>query len=171
MKVTAVQIRNWKSFEDSGLVTLDQINVLLGRNNSGKSALLRAVHLMQRPFQAEDVDDIRLGASQATIHVRLGGSNLADDVSRHFSHRDDAVHPPVVLDIQAMRQDDGRLGYGYELKLPGGTRSVTNIRPEEPRNFIYTYLSKRKVSAFQRQVDRNSTPRCFRQSPSSRFEG
>jgi predicted ATPase len=157
MKIAAVQIKNWKSFEDSGLVKLDQINVLLGGTNSGKSALVRAVHLMQRPPSAEDLANIRLGATQADIHLRLSGSNIADDIKRHYGDQDGTVQQPVVLDIMMLRQGNDSLGHGYSLKLSGAQVTVQAIEAVEPKNFIYTYLSKRKVTAFGRAIDRSRT--------------
>jgi len=44
MWVSGIQVRNYKSFSDSGLVSLGpKFNVILGQNNSGKSALLESL--------------------------------------------------------------------------------------------------------------------------------
>lgn len=44
MRLTNIQIRNYKSFEDSGRIELAPgINVVVGRNNAGKSSLLEAM--------------------------------------------------------------------------------------------------------------------------------
>jgi AAA15 family ATPase/GTPase len=60
MKLSSVRITNFKSFADTGTIALGPINILLGRNNHGKSAFIRAVHLMQQGASI-DGGDIRLG--------------------------------------------------------------------------------------------------------------
>jgi len=70
MKISKVQIVNFKSFADSGEVDLKSINVLIGRNNSGKSAFIHAVHLIQNGADY-DLRDIRRGADFCEISYSL----------------------------------------------------------------------------------------------------
>jgi hypothetical protein len=51
--------------------------VLLGRNNHGKSAFIRGVHLLQ-PGPGVNASDIRLGEQQASAHFTLTGENAED---------------------------------------------------------------------------------------------
>lgn len=44
MKLKSFRVRNYRSINDSGDVTVSRITALLGRNESGKSNLLRALH-------------------------------------------------------------------------------------------------------------------------------
>ncbi len=44
MRLTSFQVTNYRSVRDSGLIKVEQITSLLGRNESGKSNLLRALH-------------------------------------------------------------------------------------------------------------------------------
>lgn len=44
MQLESFRVRNYRSINDSGEVTVSQITALLGRNESGKSNLLRALH-------------------------------------------------------------------------------------------------------------------------------
>ena len=43
MELTKVRIKNFRSINDSGDITVDKITALVGRNESGKSALLLAL--------------------------------------------------------------------------------------------------------------------------------
>src|ERR1051325_9217459 len=46
MHIKSARIQNYKSFNDSGEIQFEpEISVLMGRNNSGKSALLEAISL------------------------------------------------------------------------------------------------------------------------------
>ena len=44
MRLQSFRVRNYRSIDDSGDVTVSRITALLGRNESGKSNLLRALH-------------------------------------------------------------------------------------------------------------------------------
>lgn len=44
MKLESFRVRNYRSINDSGEITVSRITALLGRNESGKSNLLRALH-------------------------------------------------------------------------------------------------------------------------------
>lgn len=44
MKFVAVDIRNFRSVKDGGIKNIDNFNVFIGKNNSGKSNLLSAIH-------------------------------------------------------------------------------------------------------------------------------
>lgn len=44
MKLESFRVRNYRSINDSGVVAVSRITALLGRNESGKSNLLRALH-------------------------------------------------------------------------------------------------------------------------------
>ncbi len=44
MRLASFQITNFRSINDSGLIDSTQITTILGRNDSGKSNLLRALH-------------------------------------------------------------------------------------------------------------------------------
>ncbi len=47
MTVTAFRVQNFMGFEDSEWIELRPITVLFGRNSSGKSALIRALLLLE----------------------------------------------------------------------------------------------------------------------------
>lgn len=44
MKLESFRVRNYRSINDSGEISVSRITALLGRNESGKSNLLRALH-------------------------------------------------------------------------------------------------------------------------------
>lgn len=70
MKVSSVRIVNFKSFADTGEIQLGKVNVLVGRNNHGKSAFIRAVHLLQQGAE-NNPGLIRLGANTSEITFGL----------------------------------------------------------------------------------------------------
>lgn len=70
MKIARLRIQNWKSFSDTGELGLTDINIIVGRNNTGKSALLRAVHWMQASA-IQEVGDVRLGEKRLSLKLCL----------------------------------------------------------------------------------------------------
>jgi predicted ATPase len=47
MRVTTLKLENYRAFESMEPIELENINVLIGRNNAGKSSIVRALHCMQ----------------------------------------------------------------------------------------------------------------------------
>jgi hypothetical protein len=54
MPVDAFRLENFMAFEDTGWIELRKINLLLGRNSSGKSAIIRALRLMKQSLLNEE---------------------------------------------------------------------------------------------------------------------
>jgi putative ATP-dependent endonuclease of the OLD family len=79
MKLSAIYIRNFRSVKDARIEDIDNFNVLIGKNNSGKSNLLAAIHAF---FQI--LSNGSLVSSQPVI------GNLSD-----FTQRDSSV--PISL--------------------------------------------------------------------------
>jgi len=164
MKLSSVRITNFKSFADTGDVQLGQMNILVGPNNHGKSVFIRAVHTMQQGA-IFNVGDIRLGEQQASVHLGLTGESLAD-IQRHYPH---AGTPSLGMTFNFSRQlaSNNRPTYNRSIQLDPGSQSTQAgqrsnwspqpLPPREPDNFIYTYLSKRKVAGFERTVNLDNT--------------
>jgi hypothetical protein len=160
MKITSVRIQNWKSFADSGKVELADINVIVGRNNSGKSAFLRAVHLMQSGSDPQ-TSDIRLQAEEGEVLLGLTSSRMEHDVCRHWHYNynldeRDTLHFAIELSRRPQNQGtNANIGLGFNEIEDSGTPGL--IPASEPNNFIYPYFSKRKVVAFDPQIDERRT--------------
>ena len=148
MKINRLRIRNLKSFADTGDLELSSVNVLVGRNNSGKSTLIRGVHLLQSGGLIE-AKDVRIGEAQSAVEFELDGIN-----ARHFPNSEAHV-----------RKTGGTSSGRYAVTVnPNGAIPVprmtigdadfdaAQVANVEPNNVIYAYLSKRKVLAFNEDV-------------------
>jgi predicted ATP-dependent endonuclease of OLD family len=58
MRATRFRVQNFCNIDDSGWVSLDQVTALVGRNESGKTTLLKALHKFN-PATAESYDPMR----------------------------------------------------------------------------------------------------------------
>jgi hypothetical protein len=59
MEISRIVIRNFKGIEKAELSPIKAINVLIGRNNSGKSSILSCLEFLNQYFKALDRDDKR----------------------------------------------------------------------------------------------------------------
>jgi energy-coupling factor transporter ATP-binding protein EcfA2 len=58
MKLEKFRITNYKTIEDSGWITLDEVTALVGKNESGKTSLLRALSKLN-PTDGAELDSLR----------------------------------------------------------------------------------------------------------------
>jgi hypothetical protein len=149
VKLNTLRIVNYKSFADSHEIDLGSINVLIGRNNSGKSAFIHAAQLVQRGADYSP-RDIRLGADYCEISY-----TLADHLP--------ALARPVgpveagALVLATVKIDPNSSPTNLATTMGQASTNYAFISDREPDNFIYTYLSKRKVTSFDQVVNLDKT--------------
>jgi predicted ATPase len=146
-----LSVVNFQSISDSGSIGLGPITVVVGRNNTGKSALLRAVYMIQ-DGSPHRLTDIRLGESAA--NVTLGFTELPPNV---ITREDDGEIYPV----EAKYYDKGgQLNLAYnrnnELSLwitsdNKGSTDILRWPSREPRNLIFPSLARRHQQYYQQQ--------------------
>jgi predicted ATPase len=66
--LTQLQLKNFKAWNDTGLICLKPVTMLLGTNSSGKSTLIQSLLLLRQTIQSPD----------RTIHLNLGGDEVND---------------------------------------------------------------------------------------------
>ena len=146
MWVSSIRIDNIKSFETSGTIRLDKkMNILLGANNSGKSTILRVLYLVQNAAILTP-SDVRIGAPNASAAIKL------EDIDNPYVGG--WIKSGLVPTIEVTGNRGGSLRTSMVAPNNAGRTNVT-IPSREPDNFIYPYLSKRKVQGYRRQVNRN----------------
>lgn len=140
MWIWKISLQNIRGFENEMIEFSRGINVLVGPNNSGKSTIAQAALLLQQPFQF-NASHVRSGASQGDVRIHL------NDTKGYF----DADGPPPVELYFSINKSGGS---SSQLSSRSGSRSPgQQIVSREPNNFIYPYLSKRKVGGFNEQIN------------------
>lgn len=104
MWIRRIRLRNYSSFDDSDWIDLSRgLNVVIGQNNSGKSALLAAVssilpdkpHRNLERFLPADLGrpsvEIEAQTTTGEIRRRLSASGIAMDISVGRAFREPAV--------------------------------------------------------------------------------
>ena len=76
---TSLRLTHFKAWQDTGMITLKPVTVLLGTNSSGKSSLIQSLLLLKQTVQSPD----------RSIHLNLGGDEISDLFD--FGHFDEVV--------------------------------------------------------------------------------
>lgn len=146
MKINWFRATNFRSFTDSGKVELKNMNILIGANNTGKSSVLRALHIIQQG-QYEIYGDVRVGAREAKIEI-----SLTDITGQHGWTNSpllfDAVYHATII------SSDRRSGeIKSRIDTPNGRYSGDPRLPNiEPDHFIVPFLSKRKTLSYNEDI-------------------
>ncbi|HWK46407.1 MAG TPA: AAA family ATPase [Stellaceae bacterium] len=114
MKLISFQITNYRSINDSGEITTDRITAVLGRNESGKSNLLRAIASLNPPGGMQPLSKIKdfprhrrlTECSDSTSVVKtiweLGASER-EELAKIFPRAKDVVKVEVCRPYDAKR--------------------------------------------------------------------
>jgi predicted ATPase len=146
MKITSLRLQNIRSIPDSGPIELGPITLLVGKNNTGKSTLLRAIGTLQRD-SGLDGSAVRHGSETGAITMQI------EKAEPRFWY---VQFPAVDGNIRIQISKDGPAA-GFVLELgANGKRGVSLMQPTEPNNFIYPYFSGRKVAEFSELVNQGT---------------
>lgn len=95
MELKSVRIQNYRSIDDSGVVPIDEITCLVGKNESGKTAFLHALHLLNplNPIRGKvKFDDVMdFPSRRFSAYRKVRDSSPADVVTAVFELTDAEV--------------------------------------------------------------------------------
>lgn len=151
MKIKKLSIKCIKGYkEESGIELSDSINVIVGRNNSGKSTILNSILHIQVP---------NLSISNITLKEKKGNLSLviSDPNNAYLKASNN-----VPIDLSTTNNEisiDIEKGKAIQTKILKGKGHVVAkaIDQKEPDNYIYPYLSKRKVAKFAETINSDSS--------------
>lgn len=138
MWIAKIRLQNIRSFEDVIIEFSKGINLLVGPNNSGKSTIAYAVLPIQMGFSFS-TKYLRSGTNKGSAQIYL------EDANDYFDHITKHSKSTVDFDIT---QGSISVTVAYD----GNKTGMNPIEAREPKNFIYPYLSKRKVGDYNEDV-------------------
>lgn len=142
MKITTIRLQNFRSFVDSGIIELGQVNVIIGKNNSGKSTILRGIQNIQQGM-SDIYADVRNGTPSCTIELALADDNGFPTWGCPNNYN-------ISLQITHFTTDHRSGSTIISIQAPDFPRRDGDFRfpAVEPSNFIVPYLSKRKAAHY-----------------------
>ncbi len=145
MRISTLNIVNFKSILQSGDLELGPIALFVGRNNAGKSAVLGAIHTLQTTgFGQPEV--VRFGSNEATVSMSL----LDIDLRHWNAGPGGGAGKSGKISVQ-VRRDTSHV---HTLQLSGGgNHSMSAIPAVEPLYFLVPYLSSRRVTALNEAIN------------------
>lgn len=149
MIIDSVSIRSYRSIDDSGSLALGPVTVLIGRNNSGKSALLRAMHLAQSGSQYQSADRRLQSTDPLQVNMALS-SPTVQPVLRAYNNTGTL---PSDVELRVSATTDG--SPAIHLTWNNGqsaneTGSFSSVRPD---HLFVPVFSRRKVTSYDAGVD------------------
>jgi energy-coupling factor transporter ATP-binding protein EcfA2 len=149
MKISVLGLENIRGYKSSTIELSPKINLLVGENNSGKTTILKSLLLLQDTL-ALRCADVRTGQSEGSIVLKF--TFVDDNIDILFA---EPFNLPLYKfnSIKYELMNEIRMLLGDEFNNLSSTHLLQNcVREMEPDNFIYPFLSKRKVPNFQENV-------------------
>jgi hypothetical protein len=155
MWIKSLQIQNVKSFEDSRPILFSKgINLLVGRNNSGKTSILRALYGLQNDQEVlEQIStrNIRKGAPSYQIQYYFGEA----EPKKHFSppHGTHVAATDLRLVVTGRAPENRQFfiqGNGPLLPSHGVNLLLSN---QWPKNWIFPFLANRKPLTYSEVIN------------------
>lgn len=141
MWISKIFLNNFRSFVKESITLSPKINVFIGANNSGKSSVLNAMRFLE-DSNALSSEDLRIGEEEGSIAIEFSG-----DTAGYFNVHLDQIKRLTINLVNLSIQ----LG-----KVNGKHEVISNASRPEPFNFIYPYLSKRKVEQIEEGYNRQN---------------
>jgi predicted ATPase len=147
-----VEVQNFRSIQDTGKLQLGAITLLIGENNAGKSALLRAMYMVQATGGIVEPDDIRIGTDQIGVRfsvsepyptgievaLRVGGLGIGGRIS-----------------LSAWRDHEtGAVSVDWPTDSQRASRGVA-ISPRRPNHLVAPFFARRKGGRYETVVRRD----------------
>lgn len=158
MWVSDITLHNIKGFANLGPLRFSKgINLLVGPNNGGKSTIIKTLAHMQWPGTL-GASDVRRGPPEGEAVIVL------EDIDESILLASPGAAAPRPWFIRVRLQvtpPSSQSPVTMEIVARDGTSAVPLpwIRAEEPHNFAFMFLSRRKVTMMNEQVNLDQSRR------------
>lgn len=135
MWIKSLNLNNVRSYESETITFSRRMNILIGPNNAGKSTILLPILGLQDKLPSLGAEDCRVNSESASAVITF------DAIDQHF-------FPPETKNISFdFKRGESHGGFNlYTMLINGNRGHINRLASKEPRNLIYPFLSKRKVT-------------------------
>lgn len=138
MWITKIRLINVRGFENTEVEFSKELNILIGPNNSGKSTILNSILSLQKNLLS--IKDVKLRKNEGSVDI------FFDEFSQLFIKFDKKRFQLIRYRLNDFSRQI--------IDINGNTHPILNpLSSIEPTNFIYPYLSKRKVAKYDETVN------------------
>jgi predicted ATPase len=147
--IQSVAVESYRSIANTGTLELGPVTVLIGRNNSGKSALLRAMFLAQSGAQFQD-DDRRLRSTDL-LQVDMALAAPIVHAATTMYAGTDSLPPDLGIRITAPANKPSTVHLVWNEGQ--AAQSIDALAAWRPQHLFVPVFSRRKVSGYDNGVD------------------
>jgi len=139
--LNSLEIKNFRALEDFKVAKLGRVNLIVGKNNSGKSTVLEALRIYAGNAQRELLVEIAKSHDETyqLAEVKFGDLNTAMPFEDLFTGRrlpDDETEIVIGESVES----EQALHIGYRISIAHLNKSITNATPEDPIFRSFTKL-------------------------------
>ena len=153
MFLADIKIENFRLFEDFKLTLNNGLNLIVGENNSGKTALIDAIRYTLDTNSAEWVrvneDDFYKGQTQFSIQLKFEGitpvqaSVFVEHLTHEKANTDNKRKSVLYVNFEARLTDKTHRGYRFiKTEIRSGKKSDGPSIEREIRNYLSTTYMK-----------------------------
>jgi len=164
MWIRTITLKNFRSYVSSSLELSKGVNLIVGKNNSGKSVLLKSVAWLQNNSAGISAQDIRKLKQDGSIEIHLEDSgkyfNIQTDLQTKIKAdlSNQINEPPYAWHYESVPVSSDFIDDSEAYHpISNDGQVYQTISNYEPNNFIYPYLSKRKVTGFDESINSQKT--------------
>ena len=140
MWIREVKVENVRSFQSASIQLSKGLNVIVGKNNAGKSTILKGI-LRTQDENSVKASDLRHGCSNGFLEISIEKHESSNELPQIKSF---SIKLPT-LNCVAINPKGSSTSYSS-----GQRFKVAN--PAEPGNILYPYLSRRKSASYNEQI-------------------
>jgi hypothetical protein len=175
MSLLRMSLTNYRCFEEPTEIELRPLTIVLGRNNSGKSALVRAPLVLETGMRTESEQPLNFDAIDAQI-----AESFTDLIYGHRPHGNVTVRLDLGDDNSSELSIEATIQHITEFRLQvlsalsivrGEQKASFEWTPETPREFVSIPYRMNASQPVLRRAGDTASPRDITQDVSVRFRG
>lgn len=146
MKLNTIKLKNFRSFRNETIINVSNLNVLIGKNDIGKSSILEAIDIF---FNGKpDTDDLSIGHNDSKIEITCLFNDLPDSLII-----DDSVE--TSLQEEYLLNSDGKLEIKkvFPISRSGSISEEAVVICEHPDHEELIDLLSKKRTTLKLQFD------------------